>query len=293
LEHVADAPASSGQSLPDVFEDFRRTIKAYESQRENVVCDFMLLSDHEKYPDLAKRFSRQLGRESLAVIFPKAWVLKSKNVQDLSLAYAPCLAAAYEQSSKSHFDFSQIWDYRSTPAYRKGLFLKAAFFLGIVCFFALPPLIARYQSYQGLYQKYLLLTEEDKKLRIQTSQLEQQRQQNIAIKKKLLLQAEVVSDLKKISWSDTFLKITEVIPKDVWLDSFELSKEGQITLVGNGASLDAVAMFIRNLKTVTNFNEASLKSVRAIIVDKTAVQGFEIGLSIIVPPSVNMESQEQ
>jgi len=88
------------------------------------------------------------------------------------------------------------------------------------------------------------------------------------------------------------MKVANATPEDAWVESVNLSKAGEIRLVGKALNLDAVATYIRSLRTVTNFKEAILRSVREATVEKEIVQDFEINTGVIVAPDPLDEKKE-
>jgi len=288
----AGAPLE-GEAFKDLSEELKRIVKSYETQRDNMICDFLLIVDNEKYAGLEKRLALHINRYAVAVTLPKMVTFKAKMPPVLNLVYLPCLAAARDSAStKTHFDFSQIWDFRSTLDYRRKVLVGASIVALVTAFFGFASILKGYAGYQDLLRQSRQINDEVKALETQTIALDQERQKNINVKRRLLLQASAVSDLKKISWADTFMKVANATPEDAWVESVNLSKAGEIRLVGKALNLDAVATYIRSLRTVTNFKEAILRSVREATVEKEIVQDFEINTGVIVAPDPLDEKKE-
>lgn len=293
LDDLGEGSSLEGEAFKNLSEELKRVVKSYETQRDNLVCDILIITDNEKYAGLEKRLALHVNRYAVPVILPKTVVLKGKSLTGLNLVYLPCLAAANDHKLvKTHFDFSQIWDFRTTLDYRRKVLIGASIVGLVTAFFGFGSILRSYTNYQDLSKQYRQVGDEVKKLEAQTAALDRERQKNIDVKRKLLLQASAVSDLKKISWADTFMKIADTVPQDAWIDSINLSRNGNIRLNGKALNLDAVATYIRNLRSVKNFREAILRSVRETALEKETVQDFEINTGVIVAPDPSVKQKD-
>jgi len=282
LRQLTQDKIFSGQNFEDLAEELKRIIKSHEMQKDNTVCDFLLLWDNAQYPGLEKRLSTSLDRDPLSFLLTKNFFI-DHCLQDkgFNLSFAPSLAAAHGTlCKKRYFDFLRIWNYQKTYDYKIKVVKRSVAFLILVTLFALKPSFDVYTKYKDELHQYFQLTHEFKDLKKKTVAFDQERQKDMEVKNMLLLQASVVSSLKKISWSEIFSAVTQAAPDNVWLASFELMRNGSITLAGRAMSLDSVANFIRNLKKKKNFCEVNLTSVGEVSFDNTIVHGFEINLRL-------------
>ncbi len=293
LDDLGQSGSLDDEAFKNLSEELKRTIKSYETQHDNLICDILVVFDNEKYAGLEKRLALFVNRYAVAVSLPKTVALRSKTMPSLNFAYLPCLAAAEGyRSTKTHFDFSQIWDFRSTLDYRRKVLVGASIVALVTAFFGLASILKGYTGYQALLKQYRQAGDEVRVLEAQTATLDLERQKNADLRRKLLLQASAVSDLKKISWADTFMKIANATPKDSWVEAIALSRMGDIRLTGKALNLDAVALYIRNLRSVPGFRESILRSVREATIEKEIVQDFEINTGVIVAVDASDEKKD-
>ncbi|MDP8265427.1 MAG: PilN domain-containing protein [Candidatus Aceula meridiana] len=276
-------------------EEIRRTLKSYETAQHAIISEVILFSDNQLTGDLSEKIASSLGRTVKAPQLPAQAKISSKVIDaPLDGTYFSCLGKALEPlRGNPCFNFLKIWDYRKTSEYKNKVLLFVGIYLAVVGILFFKPVSQVYNKVSDENRQGIALMAKTEGLEARTNILEQQRKQYLATKNNLLRQATVVHKLKKISWSEAFFKIGEVLPEDIWLTSFVLGKSGSFYLKGKGMTLDSVAAFIRALKKVDLFGEAKLKSTREAKIEEEIVREFDIESFVIVSPDETVDKKEK
>lgn len=260
-------------------EEIRRICKSY--QREfgmRLVERIWLVWDSEGTEELDTALAKELEIETLR---PQPQDCGFE-LEDKKAVFNPIFLLSlagplnYLKKIKQKFDFPRFLQ----PLKLKKTVRKTGLFILLYIMFSGFLLGMLDVSFRGA-RKEILIKEREALQRIadlekQTSQLHKERNDYLEVKNRLLLQAGYVRLLNRISWSEIFARIGEVLPEEVSLSSFEVSEAGGVKLDGSTFTIDKIGELIRKINSVSFLEEAQFGSLREREIEQKKIVDFAL-----------------
>jgi Tfp pilus assembly protein PilN len=244
-----------------------------------------LFWDNQMAPELDKSLSEISGRDHVAPRLEDSGVLERNSFAVMDYSYWPLLGIYLRRFQQGHmFSVQNMWNVRTTSVYQgTAMFGTAAaiFFVGAI---AAAFLIGISNEKADLEAQKKRVESQIVALEATTRTMKAEREKAARLRRNVLKQAVLVSSVKQFSWANVFTYINRAIPEDVWLKSFSLHRSGQVSLVGTGLNMDAVAKLLRGLERNDKLARVEMKSTSQRKLENIDVVDFNITAMLV--PSV-------
>lgn len=265
----------------DVFsswiEEIRRIFKSYERQEKaGAVEKLWLVWDNETAGDLPEVISRSLEMEVNTPLPEQFGLALDETIPYFNPMYLLSLAGALLslRRIKTRINFRHFLRQAKS---RQRAFRSLVF---IVMYLACAGLLCA-GGFIGLSVAKAKLVKEERQLDTKLNRLQaeadkliRERDGYAASRATLLKQAAFVRMLNRISWSEIFAKITEVLPEKVCLTSFRFSETGEVRIEGEAFTIDLVADVIRKLNSTPFLEEVKFDFTREKEIEEKKLNDF-------------------
>ncbi|MCM8823527.1 MAG: PilN domain-containing protein [Candidatus Omnitrophica bacterium] len=260
-------------------EELRRLFRAYSVEyKRDIPHNVWLVWDDKEDIPFDKLLNEGLGSTVNRLDIERLSNIKVEDKELLNPIY--CIAVSslisYIKNYKSEFSFEKlVLPLKFKRELNKLLFLSISYI--IIIGFLLGGIIFINSFRERILTKKLKeIKSEVVLLESKANQLSAEMNELLAIKERLLNQAEVIREINRISWSRVFGDIVENLPQEVSLNSFKVAKSGRVEIKGETLQIESVAQLMRNLENSKVLTDLKFDFMRSK--EKEGKRTFSFGI---------------
>ncbi len=272
--------AVNDKTLHSFVGEGQRAFKSYLfKNRTEKISKLLLVWDRTKGPDLDKVLKGRLDVEVEALSLDKMPLFKIEAQEPASnplhtLMVVPLVL--YLRRIKAQFPMDHFCKRLNVIHYIRKFILTAALVV------ILGGSVLLYNAAQ-FYQKTIVVKEnivavEGEFLALNNANLDLQKERDeyVRLREGLLLQANLVKSLNRVSWSEVLSLVAEEMPKKMRLTSFKFSESGQVSFMGQSLEIETIAELIRRVDRSVILENGKFDFLTENTVDEQKVFNFGI-----------------
>ncbi|MCM8773604.1 MAG: PilN domain-containing protein [Candidatus Omnitrophica bacterium] len=260
-------------------EELRRLFRAYSVEyKRDIPHNIWLVWDDKEGIPFDKLLSEGLGSRVNRLDIERLSNIKVEDKELLNPIYGIAASSliSYIKNYKSEFSFEKlVLPVKFKRELNKLIFLSISYLIIVGLFLGGIIFINSFRE-KILTKKLKEIKSEVVLLESKANQLNEEMNELLAIKERLLNQARVIREINRISWSRVFGDIVENLPQQVSLNSFKVAKSGRVEIRGETLQIESVAQLMRNLENSKVLAELKFDFMRSK--EKEGRRTFSFGI---------------
>ncbi|MDD3375697.1 MAG: PilN domain-containing protein [Candidatus Omnitrophica bacterium] len=260
---LKDLGSAGGNGFRSFSGDIKSLLKNFYENENSEQLPIVFCGEYSLNGDFFKQMTSLTGYDCSPLVFDKKSVVLFKSIDedDVVRHYAPVVGAIFRLRGQGHyFNIFNIWDFRKTSDYLKGLWFKVIFIALACCVVGANVILPRLKEMRILEASQASSLKQLSLLRNETLDLQQKRQALEELKTALFRQTQVLNQVRAKSWRDLFSAFNDNIPDDIWLETVSYDQREKILVKGAALDLNSVAQMMQKLKADKRFSNVNLAS---------------------------------